>query len=198
MEEETELPKENRDNSKFWKDSNRLLSFSAMFISAVTLFILIYQTSLATKQFDLEQKQQLASVMPYIQVVIGNWDSEEFTVFVENYGVGPAFIKNIKTHYKDSIYVNTDYPIMVNNLIKEGVYDGALDFYSNLGAGSVIPAGRLVEHMKITKGERPNVHHDIFLTDEVEIEIEYASIYDERWIVKVLATEPVKIKGVND
>ncbi|KEO72274.1 hypothetical protein [Anditalea andensis] len=103
MEEETELPKENRDNSKFWKDSNRLLSFSAMFISAVTLFILIYQTSLATKQFDLEQKQQLASVMPYLLVATSYMSEDEFTVTVENLGIGPAFIKNVQVHYKDSI-----------------------------------------------------------------------------------------------
>ncbi|MFD2035042.1 hypothetical protein ACFSKL_09580 [Belliella marina] len=95
MKDESEVLNTHTEKPKLWKDSNRLLSFSAIFISVVSLFILIYQTSLATKQFELEQKQQLASVMPYLQQWNGYQDEEEFSIIVENFGIGPAFIKNL-------------------------------------------------------------------------------------------------------
>lgn len=200
MEEETELPKSNDSKSTFWKDSNRLLSFSAIFISAVTLFILMYQTSLASKQFDLEQKQQLASVMPYLQIATSYMSSEEFTITVENLGIGPAFIKNVRMHYKDSIYENIDYPQFYEILKYQENYDGERYLYSNLMAGFVIPANRQIEHMNINKGDRLNIWNDIFISDdnEIEIEIEYASIYDERWVVRGLFNEPVKVKSIED
>ncbi len=199
MEEEAELPKPKETKPKFWKDSNVLLSFSAIFISAVTLFILIYQTSLASKQFDLEQKQQLASVMPYVQIIVGFSTSDEFIIVIENFGIGPAFIKNVKMHYDGQVYEDFDYPKMYEILRSEQGYEGYRDEYSNLMKGFVIPAGRRTNHMKITKGERENVHGDIFQTNEIlELEIEYASIYDERWVVRGLFNEPVKTKGMDD
>lgn len=68
----------NQRKSKFWNDSNKLVSFSAILISAVSLFILIYQTNLASKQFELEQKQQLASVKPYLQIFQGYTPEDDF------------------------------------------------------------------------------------------------------------------------
>ncbi|WP_164675124.1 hypothetical protein [Anditalea andensis] len=83
-------------------------------------------------------------------------------------------------------------------LSDEGVYDGQRDIYSNLMAGFVIPAGREIIHMKINKGKRPHIWDDLFASENIAIEIEYASIYDERWVVKGLFSEPVKIKGIDD
>ncbi len=171
MEVENKTPKPKQTKSKFWKDSNTLLTFSAIFISAVTLFILIYQTSLASKQFDLEQKQQLASVMPYVQVLIGNANSNEFIIMIENFGIGPASIKKINMHYKGEVYEDVDYPTMYEILTSDESYDGFRDVYSNILAGSLLPANRRIEHMKIVKGDRDNVWDDIFQSDEMEIEI---------------------------
>lgn len=198
MEEEAEVPKPKETKLKFWNDSNTLLSFSAIFISAVTLFILIYQTSLASKQFDLEQKQQLASVMPYLQVGIGNWDEDGFTIYAENNGIGPAFIKKVCMHYQDSVYENTDYQQLLYILRDKGEYGDYLDVFSNLLKGSVIPANRKIEHIKIVKGDRPNAWGDLLQSDEVELEIEYASIYDERWVVRGKNNEPIKTRSITD
>jgi len=196
MEEENTIIENNKP--KFWQDSNTMLTFSAIFISLVTLFILIYQTSLASKQFELEQKQQLASVMPYVQVWQGYSDNDEFTIVIENLGIGPAFIKKVNVHYQDSIFENTDYPSLYYMLREQGEYGNYMGIYSNVFMGSVIPSNRQVEHIKIVKGDRPTVWNDLFLSDDIELEIEYASIYDERWVVRGLFSEPVKTKGIGD
>ncbi|HSJ69190.1 MAG TPA: hypothetical protein VK921_16030 [Anditalea sp.] len=184
----------NKPKSKIWKDSNTLLTFSAIFISLATLFILIYQTSLASKQFDLEQKQQLASVMPYIQISAGHSTPEEFKIFITNDGIGPAFLKNIRVHYEGDVYENID---LAKFIINEKItYQGALYEYANIFPGNVIPANQSISHLRILKGKQPNIDKDIFYTGQVELEIEYASIYDERWIVRGLFNEPVKTKGI--
>jgi len=179
-----------------WQDSNTLLTFSAIFISLVTLFILIYQTSLASKQFDLEQKQQLASVMPYIQVSAGHSNKDEFKIFITNDGIGPAFIKNVRVYYQEEIYEKKDLAKFILNDLTD--YEGYLYEYSNLFAGNVIPANQSLTHLKIQKGKQNNISNDIFYTGQVELEIEYASIYDERWVVRGLFNEPVKTKGIGD
>ena len=198
MEEETEKLKSKETKTKFWKDSNTLLSFSAIFISAVTLFILIYQTNLATKQFDLEQKQQLATVMPYLHIAIGTMDSDEFTLTLENFGLGPAFIKDFRIYYKDSIYEKVDYGILVDRLRDAYDYGDYANYYQNILSGSVIAPNTNLEQINISKGNRSDIRDDIFLTEELELEIEYASIYGERWVVRGLFNEPVKTKSITD
>jgi len=189
--------KKKKKEKNWYGNSNRLLSLSAILISAVTLFILIYQTRLASKQFDLEQRQQLASVMPYLLIATGYSNSEEFSVIIENLGIGPAFVKNVRMHYKGEVYEDTDYPLMYERLRGMEDYQGQMGMYSNIMKGAVIPAGRELHHMQIFKGKRPTIHDDIIRKDSVQIEIEYASIYDERWVVKGLHSEPVMIKGLD-
>jgi len=198
MEEGEENTIIENNKPKFWQDSNTMLTFSAIFISLVTLFILIYQTSLASRQFDLEQKQQLASVMPYVQIWTGYSTNDEYTIIVENLGIGPAFIKKVNVHYQDSIYENIDYPNFYYSLRDREEYGDYMGVYSNIFMGSVIPADRQILHIKILKGDRPNIWDDLFISDEIELEIEYASIYDERWVVRGLFNEPVKTKGIAD
>ena len=193
--EEENTPIEKK-KSNFWQDSNTLLTFSAIFISLVTLFILIYQTSLASKQFDLEQKQQLASVMPYVQIGVGHSTTEEFKIFISNNGIGPAFIKEVRVHYDGKLYENVDFAALINQGID--MYQGKLYEYANIFPGRVLPSNENVLHVSIAKGGESNINNDIFYNGKAELEIEYASIYDERWVVRGLFNEPVKIKGIDD
>ncbi|MBT8310320.1 MAG: hypothetical protein HKO72_01275, partial [Flavobacteriaceae bacterium] len=70
---------------KFW-NSERVVSFSAMFISLLTLFIFIKQTNIIERQSRL-------SALPYLMVETSN-NSEDNTFEIEivNHGVGPAII----------------------------------------------------------------------------------------------------------
>ena len=197
MKEESEVPSINPEKPKFWKNSNLLLSFSAIFISVVSLSILIYQTRLAAKQFELEQKQQLASVMPYLQIWKNNY-KDGFSITIENFGVGPAFIKSVNIHYKDSTYQSFDYPEMYNILKSKGGYVDNRERYSSLLKGMVIPSGKQTIHLKVVHNENGDFWDDIFLSNEFELEIEYASLYDERWVVKGFTNEPIKTKWIDD
>jgi hypothetical protein len=68
-----------------------LLGISATFLSLAALVVSIFQTKIA-------REQQQKSVLPYLQIrheIVDN----QMTVFLENEGVGPAFIKSITTSY---------------------------------------------------------------------------------------------------
>lgn len=84
---------ENNANRPSW-DSNRIMGVSAVFISLLSLFAVIYQSFLAREENDLMRIQQSASVLPYLS----HWKSDgvgEFKLVIANKGVGPAFIKKV-------------------------------------------------------------------------------------------------------
>lgn len=75
----------------FW-NADKIVSLSAMAIALFTLVVLLYQSNILERQYELTVKQQKASVLPYI--FFGDSFSEDYyEIFIENKGMGPAFIK---------------------------------------------------------------------------------------------------------
>ena len=68
-----------------------LLGISATFLSLAALVVSIFQTKIA-------REQQQKSVLPYLQIrhEISN---NQLVIYLENEGVGPAFIKSFVTSY---------------------------------------------------------------------------------------------------
>ncbi len=172
---------------KKWS-SDRWLSLVAIIASLGTLFTIVYQT-------DLIRKQQYASVLPYLEM----WNSqpgqqgESYIYLLMNNGIGPAFIKEVKIHYKDSVY-NYDPASFTFRVIKP--IDSITNVsYSNIKKGRLVPAGEQMELVGVTKDtvNAPILKKWFSDQDVIQVEIIYESVYGERWSAKGIASEPVKL-----
>lgn len=172
---------------KNWS-SDRWLSIVAIIASLGTLFTIVYQTNLI-------RQQQYASVLPYLEM----WNSqpgqqgESYIYLLMNNGIGPAFIKEVKIHYKDSVYFH-DPASFTFNVIKPK--DSITNVsYSNIKKGRLIPAGEQMELVSVSKDSinAPILKKWFAQTDSLEVEIIYESVYGERWSARGIAREPVKL-----
>lgn len=165
--------------------SDRWFSLVAIITSFGTLFTIVYQT-------QLTRKQQYASVLPYLEM----WNNRpgpqghnyQYTLY--NNGIGPAFIKDFKVHYQDSIY-EMDPATFTIEVIKP--LDSVANFrYSNISKGRLIPAGQQLNLIGVTNDtvNAPILVKWFGSDDSLQVEIIYESVYGERWSAKGLAQEP--------
>jgi hypothetical protein len=159
-----------------------IISVCAMLVSMGTFATFLYQTKII-------QEDSKASVYPHLEInrssTIGK--DGEFTFFVRNVGIGPAFLKTMEIKYKGKIYKSKDFenaslPIMFLRSVLP--YDST---FPNLGTGSqiplVIPAG---ESERFLHSNNPDKDAKILteIIDEAEIKICYSSVYKDYWTVE--------------
>lgn len=173
-------------------DGNMLMSFAAIFLSAGTLFILIYQSNLISKQFELQQQQQFASAMPYLMLGKDD-DGSNITISLTNHGLGPAFVEAIRVYYKDTVFENLDLAYTYDYLqdVDENII--TLYSYSTIFSGQLISPQETKGHLILKKAE--NAEYDPFSNGDAQLEIEYRSIYNERWRIRDIIGIPEKIES---
>lgn len=173
-------------------DGNLLMSFAAIFLSAGTLFILIYQSNLISKQFELQREQQFASVMPYLMLEKGNDDGSKYSIYVTNQGLGPAFVETVRVHYKDTVLERSDLFEAYSYLQKTDTNISVAQYYSTISAGRLIASQETIEHLHLTR--RTDMEYDPLTNGDAQLEIEYRSIYNERWRVTGTGGIPERIE----
>lgn len=172
---------------KKWS-SDRWMSIAAIVASVGTLFVIVYQTNLI-------RKQQYASVLPYLEMWNSNpgREGETYKYVLMNNGIGPAFIKEVKIHYQDSIYLYDPYDFAYHVIRPR---DSLINYsYSNIRKGRLIPPGEKVDLIGVTKDAlNAGILRNWFgNNDSIAVEIIYESVYGERWSAKGIATEPKKL-----
>jgi hypothetical protein len=171
--------------NKFWT-SDKIVAFTALFISLLTLIIFIWQT-------NLMQKQNHLSVLPYLLMDSSNNGSEfTFAIDLDNHGVGPAIIENSSIHYKGKTY-----HMQFVDFLKEQIPD--MDSVATINVttvqnGLAIPAGGRINMLTVGGGE---TSYRTFLKIMTELqqdgfgyEIHYKSIYDDQWKITSLTNSP--------
>lgn len=169
--------------NKFWT-GEKLLSFSAVFISVLTLIVFLYQTSLI-------RKQQYASAFPYVSLGHHGWDSKNYRFVIDNGGVGPAIITKVTIEdNKGNIYHD------VVNYIDANITDeDSIEyFFANISPGRLLSEKDYVEVIGVGDGKLSTADHlgKLLNPDKVKIEIEYESIYGETWVASNAADYPLK------
>jgi len=190
---------------KKW-NADRIVSVSAIVVSVATLMMIFYQT-------NLMREEQRASVMPSVRIgysmndtlIVNDNDSMELEnekIWLENNGLGPAFIDKISIRDSTGTY-DTDlfgYFKKVNsnkniNVIKR-VYPGTIipkneklliyDVNSNLDSSFVL----------FTYFEFPFTYREKNDDDLKKpiIEVYYKSVYDDHWKISSDKTIPKKIE----
>lgn len=178
-------------------NADRIVSICAIIVSVGTLFMIFYQT-------DLVRREQKASVMPYLKISFSNgFDGENRyqQLQLTNQGLGPAKVEEIRIITPDTTL--TKNPL---SYIEDKVNDSIL--YKVIRAdlvspGRLIAAKERVEMLRLKNNNSENFLiktfkfpdlYKTFLPIELNgnniIEIEYASIYDDRWVVRSDGDQP--------
>ncbi len=175
----------NNTDKKFWT-GERFVNLLAIVASVGSLFIIIYQTRLI-------QKQQYASVMPYLEIWNNIPVSGSFEVALINNGIGPAFIESISVHYKDSIIHKDPANFFYDHVMKDDTVSTL--YYASVKKGRVVPANQRITLLGARNSQiMADSLRAWFTKDRVRIEVKYRSIYDEHWMALGAMTEPVKLE----
>ncbi len=173
---------------KFWT-SDKIVSFSAMSISLLTLFIFIKQTNIIEAQSHL-------SVMPYLMLETSNNSKDgTFKLDLENYGVGPAIIENRVIIYKGKEY-DMEFEMFLREHIKE-MDSVHIVNYSSVQIGLAIPAGSRRNVLTVGGGQKS---YDTFVelisrlqNEGLDYKINYKSIYNDRWKINASQATPIEL-----
>ncbi|WKK76776.1 hypothetical protein QYS49_05730 [Marivirga salinae] len=167
---------------KFWS-ADKIVSLSAMSIALFTLVVLLYQSHILNKQYELTVKQQKASVLPYIQLFNGggeNW----YSIKIQNKGLGPAFIKGLYIKEGDSTFFHYN----LYNLYEEQNSDTVYSYNSgSIFDGLVLSPGEEWELFSAGGGSSglakiSNFFDSYFGRGSKIIFIEYESVFGDTWI----------------
>ncbi len=167
---------------KFWT-SEKILSVCAILISLGTFFSIVYQNQLL-------KKQQSASVLPYLEI----WNSQSkdrYQLVLLNNGIGPAFITNIRVYHMEKSHDMDPYVFLKTVLNPDDTIKRTI-YYSNILPGRLIPAGERVEMIGAKDDEKTASYlRQYFANDSTaKVEIEYESVYGERWVVSGHSSQP--------
>lgn len=189
MSEELKPSKKKKKNkkkqSKKWQinwTSDKIMSTSALFISVISLIALLYQSYLAREENKLIQKQQSASVLPYLN----QWYSEyndSFKLIIGNKGVGPAFVKKVKI-VLDSTKTFNNTSTFFNEIFKTTHGLDTIPYVtSTLISGFVLPANEDIKIIEIEEKNNIDTFKQIFNSLNISFAITYEDVYGTSWLL---------------
>lgn len=190
--------KEAASRKRFW-NPNKWLSISAFLISLATFLVLIYQTHLASEQAALdrqqallEQKQQYASVLPYLELGDQTANDKSFRLILTNNGLGPAFLRQVLIHYQGKVYQLNPAQFLYQHINPNGRVNF---YYTGINPGRLIPAGQQLVLVGIEGSEADARRlQELFGSKaSARLELVYASIYEETFRVR-MGEAPVKLR----
>lgn len=163
--------------------ADRVLSLSALTVSAITVFFQYKQTYFVQQQFELTQEQTRLAVLPYLEFGYSMPDKNRLDLFLINNGLGPAYIKDIDVTYNGKTY-NEDLASLFHKSVFER--DSLIFIHSSVYKNMIIPAGKRINMITV---ENDSVSLSKILTlwenGEVNMNLKYSSIYDEIWEIDI-------------
>jgi hypothetical protein len=178
----------------FW-NAEKVLGLSALLVSIASVSAIFYQT-------HLMQKQQYASVLPYLEM----WNTGgggDYRLLLINNGTGPAFVKDVQVQYKGKAYKMDHYNFWTQEVYQPDstkwnalfAKDSAVYqfVYSNLYKGRVLKPGEECALFTINKSpEMVEAVRGMFGSNTALLRITYTSVYGEEWRLEGLGGIPVK------
>jgi hypothetical protein len=173
-------------------DADRVLSLSAMAVGVCSLFITLYQT-------HLTRQAQSASVLPYLAFgIISN--SEGAYLTLRNDGVGPGRLEAVRVHYKGRTTVVDPFDFYIAR--HTGPRPAGLSV-DRVTPGRLLPANSTILMLGCPGVDRVSMLREMVTlfaladvppswidelqahgADKAVIEIDYSSVYGERWRIR--------------
>lgn len=181
-------------------DRSDILALLALLISFVTLGISIYETRILKEEQEIMRSQQRASVWPYIEKDVRvqyTQTGTRFQYIVKNKGVGPALIKNIKLEHADST-VGNDYQSASTFFLPYFPDSSLLNLTIALQGSQVLSPEEEIILIDINARRYPNDIIQISKLFELKLSVCYASIYEEKWLLKNDKVGPEQVEYCPD
>ena len=135
------------------------------------------------------------SVFPYLE--LGNYGggTPNFRFGLTNNGVGPALIKSVRVHHKGKVYEEDIAEYLLRTIPPE---DSLYFYHSNIGEGQLIPPNYTIDLIGLSQGDSNDARKldRIIHAADLDLEIEYASIYGKRWVFSNKKAIPRKLDWV--
>jgi len=167
--------------------ADRIVSLSAIFVSLGTLFVILYQTSLM-------REAQKASVMPYLKISY-TFNNDYQKLILANDGLGPAKIEGVRI-IEGSDVLEVD-PLQYIREKYRG-HDLGISNIDLAAVGRLIAADERLEMIRLDNSKSQNYvintfifpEEMTFMFDSIQLkpkaylEIEYSSVYGDKWVVR--------------
>lgn len=160
--------------------TDKIMSTSALFISVLSLVGLMYQSYLAREENKLIQKQQSASVLPYLH----QWYSEyedNYRLIIGNKGVGPAFIKHVEITLDSTKIFDNSNDLFDEILRTTEGFDTIPHNMSNLVTGFVLPANQDISLIVIEQKQNIDAFKNVLNERQIDFKIVYEDVYGSKW-----------------
>jgi hypothetical protein len=174
--------------------------YTAIFVSLLSLFAVIYQSYLGREENKLIRIQQSATVRPYL----GWWFTQnngQFQIIIGNKGIGPAFIEDVSfkvidNKTKDTLnFDNSD--SVIHSITNNSTFlDTLKTVTSTFRKNTVIPAQEEISIVSITypQDSLGKKVRSLFMNPLVDYKITYKDVYDTKWFITSSNNSPVKIQ----
>lgn len=145
-------------------NADRIIAFSAIFISMCALVVSVLQLQMA-------DRQQRLAVLPILTAGASS-GSKGFRLFIRNGGVGPAVINCFRLRYKNKPYADWDTFL--------ASFAGSTTTLNRASvAGVVLPAGETRELIFISPGTLADTMAKSL--SGIRLTLCYSSLYEEMW-----------------
>lgn len=165
--------------------TDKIMSTSALFISVISLIGLLYQSYLAREENKLIQKQQSASVLPYLHQWYSEYDNN-FKLIVGNKGVGPAFIKKVEIVLDSAKTFNNTNALFDEIFNTSKSLDTIPHITSNLLSGFVLPANEDIKLIEIEHKNNIDAFKMVLGSRHILFKITYEDVYGTQWLLSNL------------
>jgi hypothetical protein len=165
------------------------LSFKPEIIIAVASIITsVCALTISVVQTQIMQNQQHSSVWPYLEW-LPSFHNHAFYIAVENKGIGPAIVKNVKITIDNKEVEGDNMSMDLKKYINAP--DTLATFYSTLNKRVIKPGEiiRIIEIPYLSQGKKIAEALD---KAAIRIEVTYQSIYGECWICRGTTIEKLK------
>lgn len=194
-----EQEQDDLENIKSNQNSNRIMGMAAIFISILSMITLIYQSYLAREENELIRIQQGASVLPYLDFSYSNVGNK-YEFYIENKGVGPAFIKDVKFIVfdlvsKDTVFHNSSHSIYEFVKEKSIFLDSISVTKSSFKSNMLISPNERINYLvfQFDNNTQRMKFKDEFYKYFSTFEIIYEDVYGSRWTLKSQKDYPMKL-----
>ena len=176
-----------------WKkflDVNRILAFTALFISILTFIIFVRQTNIMDQQSHL-------SVLPYLILEYNTSKPDTLiTIDLVNQGVGPAIISRRAFQYKGKAYEMEFRDFLIENIPE--MRDIRILSSATLEYGYAVPAGGKRELLAVGGDSTSyykfqEIRGGLISGKEFNYDLRYESIYGDTWSLKLGSAKPIPV-----